>query len=609
MSIALSAELLCATSYDYVIAGGGTAGLTLAARLSEDPDISVAVIEAGEDRSGDLPVNAWGLTGTMLGDPRYDWAFSTVPQPFDDNRVISWPRGRQLGGSSSLNFWYWNHASRADIDGWEKLGNNGWNWDSLFPYFLKSESYDPPSEQLVQELGIFEADSSDRGENGPVKTSFPPVAPPLAQAWNPTFENLGLAFSGDPYDGLALGSYTTLISQDLKNVSRSSATTAYYKPNSARPNLRVITGALANKIIFQDHPSNGEPLVASGLSFTHGGKTYEIEAKREVILSAGVVQSPQLLELSGIGDASLLESLDINVLFNNTHVGENLQDHVFISLTFEVADGVDTLDLLRDPQVLEQERLKYITNRTGLLAEATSSTAYLSLEQLLRTSKVDSVLSKDSSAYKAPAEDVLRDPGLSKQYELVTSKLLDPKEPVAQELYNRGALIFPAPKTGSYVSMLGLLSHPYSRGSIHINSSDPTAYPVIDPRFLSSSVDLEVLTSIAFHLETIATTQPFASLLKGNGTVYAPGDERLTKANVKQHVKNRLGELQHPLGTCAMQPQDKSGVVDTELKVYGTKNLRVVDASVIPIQPVGTIQSLVYAVAEKAADIIKAAQH
>ncbi len=184
-------------------------------------------------------------------------------------------------------------------------------------------------------------------------------------------------------------------------------------------------------------------------------------------------------------------------------------------------------------------------------------------------------------------------------------KLQDAGEPFAQNILYPIAASFPPPSSGSYVTLFGLLSHPFSRGSIHINSSDPKAYPVIDPRFLSDPTDLKLLADITLHLQVIGTAQPFASLLKGNGTVYGPGNKLLTNDNVEQHVRATLGELQHPIGTCSMRPRVDGGVVDSKFLVHETKNLRVVDASVIPMQPAGTIQALVYAIAEKAADIIK----
>ncbi|KAI9845983.1 MAG: hypothetical protein M1837_004389 [Sclerophora amabilis] len=610
----LSPEVFAASSYDYLIAGGGTAGLTLAARLTEDPAISVGVIEAGEDRSDDLSVNTWGLTTSMSGNPDYDWAFKSVPQVNDDNRVISYSQGRQLGGSSAINYWYWNRASQADIDGWEELGNEGWSWKSLLPYFLKAEGFSPPPAVQAEDLRTPYNDTDVHGSDGPVKASLPPTYGSLSKAWNPTFDNLGLPVTGDPYGGNATGGFTTLLSQDPEKVSRSYATTAHFQPYGLRQNFKVVTGALVNKVLFNDGKGFRLSPLATGVNFTSHGTSYVVRATREVILSAGVVQSPQLLELSGIGSAKILGTRGIDVLVENPNVGENLQDHQSTTLSFEVIDSVATLDALKTPALREQAIEEYTRDRTGLLAGATCSTSYLSYAQLLKSTGKASALPTGADAFKRIMKDLKknvdglrRDRGLLKQYELVTRKLLDPEQPSAQELYSPVGISFP-PVPGKFLTLFGLLGHSYSRGSIHISSSDPTSPPVIDPQFLSKPHDLEMLTAIAFHLETVATTQPFASLLKGNGTVFAPGNEHLTDENVEQHVRKTLGSSQHALGTCAMGPRLKGGVVDSNLMVYGTENLRVVDASVIPIQPVGAIQSLVYAIAEKAADIIKETQ-
>ncbi|KAI9679252.1 MAG: hypothetical protein M1817_005271 [Caeruleum heppii] len=620
----LTPEAFVASSYDYVIAGGGTAGLTLAARLSEDPKVSVAVIEAGDDRTEDILVNSWGLTTGQLGNPDYDWIFKTTPQSDDNNRVIAWPRGRQLGGSSAINLQLWNHASRSDIDNWGELGNQGWTWDELVPYFLRSETYTPPSAQVARDLNTSYINPVDHGTSGPVQVSFPTVYSNYSRAWSPTFNNLGLGVDGDPFGGLALGGYTTPISQEPDTVTRSYAAKAYYKPNAARPNLKVLTKALVNNIVFDDR-GNGKgkrtegsrrDIVATGANFTSAGRSYVVKAKREVILSAGVVQSPQLLELSGIGSKRLLESLGITVRIDNPNVGENLQDHAQTSLGFDVVDGLPTLDSLADPAVFGAALNEWTTNRTGLLAEAACSTSYLSYDQLIKSTRTKSTLPKDEKAYKPSREALAKNPGLAKQYELITRKLRDPHEATAQQIFlpsgvsyqnaDNVTLLFRSPGPGAFLTFYGVAVHPYSRGSIHVQSADPTVYPVIDPRYLSNPLDLDVLTSIAFSLQTIASTQPFASLLKGNGTEYEIGYEKLTPQNVRQHVKKTLNTLYHGIGTCAMEPRDKGGVVDARLKVYGTKNLRVVDGSVAPLLTRGTIQSFVYAIAEKAADMIKA---
>ena len=249
-----------------------------------------------------------------------------------------------------------------------ELGNPGWSWVELLPYYLKSETYNPPPESVSEQVDTTFIEPSAHGRHGPVQNSFPPFYDNFYRAWEPTYKNLGLGPTGDPKDGLAIGAHTTLLTLEPKNASRSYAANAYYKPNAARPNLHVLTGALVTKIDFA-HPKR--PLVATGVAFTIDGKSYNASAKREVILSAGAFQSPQLLELSGIGDAASLRPLGIDVLYDNPSVGENLQDHILLPLAFEAAAGQDTFESLGNETYFAQVLSEYTTNHTGPLSSGT----------------------------------------------------------------------------------------------------------------------------------------------------------------------------------------------------------------------------------------------
>ena len=368
-----------ATVFDYIIVGGGTAGLTLAARLTETPNITVGVLEAGLDRTSDPKVLTPGFAPSMWDDPDYDWIFKTTPQIHGNNRVVSHPRGKQLGGSSAINFDYWTHASQQDIDDWGELGNPGWSWDELFPYFLKSETYNPPPPSTSSQVDTTFVSPPLHGITGPVQDSFPPFYDNFYKSWEPTYKNLGLGPTGDPKGGRAIGAYTTLLTIEPKNASRSYAGTAYWRPNAGRKNLVVLTGVLATRIYFAREKG---VLVATRVSFTIDGESYTVSATREVILCAGAFQSPQLLELSGIGDASLLKSKGINLLYDNPNVGENLQDHVYVPLGFEAAPGEVTFESLRNETNLAEAVAEYTVNHTGPLASGTSN-AYISFSQIL----------------------------------------------------------------------------------------------------------------------------------------------------------------------------------------------------------------------------------
>ena len=318
------------TAYDYIIIGGGTAGLTLAARLTEFPNITVGVLEAGIDRTDDPKVLTPGLAPTMWDDPDYDWIFQTVPQVHGNNRIIGHPRGKQLGGSSAINFDYWTHASRSDIDDWGALGNEGWSWDELFPYFLKSENYNAPPAIVSEQVDTIFVNPAFHGEGGPIQNSFPPVYDNFYKAWEPTYENLDLGPTGDPKGGGAFGAYTTLLSVDPRNATRSFAGNAYWKSNAQRKNLNVLTGALVTKVLFQKENGEGrEILDATGVEFIVGRRKFEVKAKREVHLCAGAFQSPQILELSGIGGRELLGEKGIEVLYENPNVRQCHESNCF----------------------------------------------------------------------------------------------------------------------------------------------------------------------------------------------------------------------------------------------------------------------------------------
>ena len=418
----------------------------------------------------------------------------------------------------------------------------------------------------------------------------------------------------DPKDGLAIGAYTTLLTIEPKNASRSYAGNAYFSVNAARPNLHVLTNAFVAKV---DFARSEKPLKATGLTFTVDGSRYTASARREVILSAGVFQSPQLLELSGIGDAALLQSLGIEALYGNPGVGENLQDHILLPLSFETAAGEETFESLRNETYFTQALTEYTKNHTGPLSSGTSN-AYVSFSQIVEALKKDL---PHPSLIKAKGQKEGFKQSSAKPYELTLRKLFDPREAAAQELYlpggtvpslagNASALFSPSPVDypGNYFSLLAVLEHPFSRGSVHITSPDPTVHPAIDPNYLSHPLDLHVVSQILLHLQQVARTPPLSTHLKDNGRAYQPGFYELNEDNVETFVKNSFSSEYHPMGTCAMLPRKNGGVVDERFRVYGTQNLRIVDASVFPLQVRGNLASLVYAVAERAADFIKAQQ-
>lgn len=332
--------------------------------------------------------------------------------------------------------------------------------------------------------------------------------------------------------------------------------------------------------------------MAEGVKFSSKGKSYLVKARKEIILSAGAFGSPQILELSGIGSPKILRENRIKVLYPNENVGENLQDHMMVPLGFEVADGQVTAEAFRDVKIFNDALGQYIQNRTGPLSTGLCSSALLSYEQILLgppKKKIPKGLEEALACGRRAGH-----PGLAYQYELTRAKLLDPTEAVAQHVFtalgftpslgDNPRAYFGNTSPGSYLTLLGVIEHPFSRGSVHINSSNPFSYPRIDPNYLGAEVDLEVFADIMLHLQTVARAEPLASLLKNRGHVFQPGYFELNQSNVRAHIKNTQNSEYHPCGTCSMSPRGKGGVVNERLRVYGTSNLRVVDASIFPLQ-------------------------
>lgn len=252
--------------------------------------------------------------------PDYDWGFKTIPQAALNNRIIAQPRGKVLGGSSAINFMKVAHPSRDDIDNWQRLGNIGWNYETLKPYYRKFETYNPPDASRAADLGSEIIDPSLHGSSGPVQFTLPHSTGPLDHAWRPTFRELGLEAKDDPRRGATLGAYSVLRSIDSSG-KRSTAAYAFYYPNASRANLKVLTNSHVDKIIFD----SGELAVATAVSISLFGQKYVVPITNEVILCAGAFLSPKILELSGIGSKRLLGMNNIPVVVENSNVGENLQ--------------------------------------------------------------------------------------------------------------------------------------------------------------------------------------------------------------------------------------------------------------------------------------------
>ncbi|KAL9014419.1 MAG: hypothetical protein Q9173_000940 [Seirophora scorigena] len=607
-----SDDIDVAECFDYIIIGAGTAGLVVANRLTAQPDVSVLVVEAGADRLDDPKITTPGLLTLTYDDPQYDWSFNTVPQDQLYGKSVSHSRGKVVGGSSAINALALIYPPKSSIDAWERLGNQGWNWDSMAPYYRKFHTFNRPSEETAEALGTGYIDEEIQGKSGPIQSSFPEFHGPLGKAWPRTFKNLDFSLTSDPLSGQATGGFSYLSTVDPRTWERSHAGSAYYTPIKARPNLCLLTETQVQKIILEKQSPTG--VIAKGVSLLdHGGRSQIKVAKREVIVCAGAIHSPQLLELSGIGSSRLLRSNGIGVFIDNPYVGENFQDHPMTGMSCEVIDGLPTIDMIRDPQVIQGATEAYQTSRQGPLTAGFHSVASLPVVEFL-TEEGRTELGKLLDEYLQPAvEPAANPPSLPTQYAILRSLLESPSEGSiiigmgASQMHFEKALqkdIYAITEPENYVSFLVALAQPFSRGSVHITSASISDAPEIDPRYLSHPLDIEILARHMQYIPKIAATEPLASLLKSGGRRLPEGIDLRSLDSAKEHCKRNLITNNHPCGTCAMMPVEDGGVVDSRLRVHGVKGLRVVDASVFPMIPRGNIQSSVYAVAEKASDLI-----
>jgi choline dehydrogenase len=527
------------SEWDYVIVGGGTAGCVLANRLSADGRHAVLLLEAGPRDAYPWIHVPIGYAKTMFH-PIYNWQFRTEPEPGMNGREIYWPSGRTLGGSSAINGLIYIRGHRDDYDHWASLGNAGWGYADVLPYFRRLEHNARGASEW-------------HGADGPLWASDISARHELVEAWIAAAAELGIPrnddFNGATQEGAGYYQLTT------RRGFRCSTAVAYLRPARARKNLAIETNARVLRLEFDGRR-------ARGVAFRQGGRDRTATARREVIVAAGAMQSPQLLQLSGIGPPELLRALGIPVVHALEGVGENLQDHLQVRTIFRCTKPITTNDTLKSWWRTMAMGARYVLTRTGQMA--------IGINQGGMFARTDPSL---------PRPDI--------QFHLATLSSDMAGSPVHEF-------------SGFTMSVCQL--RPESRGFVRAKSADPVAAPALQPRYLSTPHDRATVVAGIRLARRLAATRALAPYVAGE---YLPGPEVSTDDELLAFARNKGATIFHPAGTCKMGPAaDARAVVDAGLRVHGVDRLRVVDCSVMPTIVSGNTNAPVIMIAEKASDMI-----
>ncbi|MGI9485755.1 MAG: GMC family oxidoreductase [Geminicoccaceae bacterium] len=507
---------------DYVIIGAGSAGCVLANRLSENGRHRVLLLEAGgSDRNFwvRMPIGY----GKTFFDARLNWKYLTEPDPGTRGRRSYWPRGKVLGGSSSINAMVFIRGQHSDFDGWEALGNPGWGWRDVFPVYRQIEDYSGGADAW-------------RGVGGPLSVrNIEADVHPLCNAFLAAGVEAGLPknadFNGATQEGVGIYQITT------RDGFRASSATAFLRPAMKRPNLKLEIEAQATRILFENKR-------AVGVAYVQGGQTHEVRVNREVILACGAVNSPFLLQLSGIGDGELLRRHDIDVVLDNRAVGRNLQDHIGVDYYYR--SNVPTLnDVLRPWHGRLAVGLRYLLRRDGPLS-----------------------LSVNQAGGFFRSNPTFESPNIQLYFSPVSYTKVPP---------GTRAMMSPDPYSGFLIGVTNC--RPTSRGFLQIRSADPLAPPEIHPGYLSTDHDIDEMLEAVRFIRTLAASGPLAKVIEEE---VRPSPDVTSDHALIDDIRARASTIFHPSGTCRMGPDPATAVVDPRLRVRGLENLRVIDASIFP---------------------------